>query len=265
MRPLLALALVAVVATPLSAQRRSDQARISLGVGVGYNGGASMWQVRDQPVNALGTPGNADSVDLLRRARPNIGITFLGAYYPNDRLGFTGEIHLIGLGHEDRCFMRTAPAQTDNNEICTNINGREVRGSATGLTVGAMVRPFPWSAVQPYVRANVGMFTDQHSATEVTATYVEGGGEEVSYTIYRDRDQTTIRPMFALAGGMTAFVGRSYQLRMEVKDNIVPLEEVLGPEPSINAIPESRFRYEHVVSFYIVLEVVLEKRRGRRY
>jgi hypothetical protein len=262
MRPLLALAFMAAVTAPLSAQQRSDQARLSFGVGVGYNGGADLWEVRGQPVNAIGT---ADTVDLLRRARPSIGVTFLGAYYPNDRIGFTGEIHLIGLGHEDRCFMRTAPAQSDNDEICTNINGREVRGSATGLTVGAMVRPFPWTAVQPYLRANVGAFADQHSGTEMSGIYTNADPQEVTYNIYRDTDATSIRPMFALASGVTAFVGRSYQIRMEVKDNIVPLEEVLGPEPSSNAIPESRYRYEHVVSFYMVLEVVLEKRRGRRY
>jgi hypothetical protein len=262
MRPLLVLALVAAVATPLSAQRRSDQARLSFGVGFGYNGGTKLWEVRDQALNANGT---ADTVDLLRRARPSIGITFLGAYYPNDRIGFTGEIHLVGLGQEDRCFMRSAPAESFNDQVCDNINGRETRGSATALTVGAMVRPFPWSAVQPYVRANVGVFADQHSATQVVGTYINANPEEVSYTIYRDTDATSIRPMIALAGGMTAFVGRSYQLRVEVKDNIVPLEEVVGPAPSQNAIPDSRYRFKHVGSFTVALEVVLEKRRGRRY
>ncbi len=260
MRLLLALALVAVVAAPLSAQQRSDQARLSFGVGVGYTGGTTLWNVPFQP---MVIDGNVDTVDLTRRARPSISITFLGAYYPNARIGFTAEAHLVGLGHEDRCFVRSTPAYTFNQEVCTNINGRQTRGSASALTVGAMVRPLPWAALQPYLRANVGFFADQQSGSQMLATYFSG--EEITYIFYNDNDATTMRLMAALAGGATAFIGRSYQVRFEVKDNIVPLEEVTGPTGGPNTTPDSRVVYRHVPSFTIALEVVLEKRRGRRY
>jgi hypothetical protein len=260
MRPLIVLALVAAVTAPLSAQERRDQARLSFGIGMGYNDGTTLWNVPFQPIVIN---GNADTVDLTRRARPSIGITFLGAYYPNATIGFTAEAHLIGLGHEDRCFVRSAPAYTFNEQICTEINGQETRGSSSALTVGAMVRPFPWAAVQPYLRANVGFFANQQSATQMLATYFEG--EEITYIIYRDTEAATMRPMAALAAGATAFVGRSYQVRFEVKDNVVPLEEITGPEGGPNATPESRVVYRHVPSFSVALEVVLEKRRGRRY
>jgi hypothetical protein len=260
MRSLLALALVAVLAAPLSAQQRSDQARLSFGVGIGYNGGTTLWNVPFQPMSI---DGNVDTVDLTRRARPTLGITFLGTYYPNARVGFTAEAHLVGLGHEDRCFVRSTPAYTYNQEICTNINGRQTRGSSSALTVGAMVRPFPWASLQPYLRANVGFLADQQSGTQMLATYFNA--EEITYIFYRDNDATAMRPMAALAAGATAFIGRSYQVRLEVKDNIVPLEEVTGPQPGPNALADSRVVYRHVPSFSVALEVVLEKRRGRRY
>jgi hypothetical protein len=70
----------------------------------------------------------------------------------------------------------------------------------------------------------------------------------------------------ALAGGMTAFVGRSYQLRFEVKDNVVSLEHVTGTvPPGVLAEPSSVRKLHHVFSLTIGLEVVLEKKRGRRY
>lgn len=260
MRPLLALALVAAVATPLSAQQRSDQSRLSFGVGLGYNGGTTLWNIPFQPMQI---DGNVDTVDLTRRARPTIGITFLGAYYPNSTIGFTAEAHLVGLGHEDRCFIRSTPAYARNQEVCTNINGRQTRGSSSALTVGAMVRPFPWAALQPYLRANVGFLAEQQSGTRMLTTYFDGG--EVTYIFYVDNDVTSMRPMAALAGGATAFVGRSYQVRLELKDNIVPLEEVTGATGGPNTVPDSRVVYRHVPSFSVALEVVLEKRRGRRY
>lgn len=260
MRPLFALALVAVLAAPLSAQRRSDQTRLAVGVGLGYNGGTTLWNIPFQPMTI---DGNADTVDLTRRARPTIGLTFLGTYYPNSTIGFTAEAHLVGLGHEDRCFIRSTPAYARNQEVCTNINGRQTRGSSSALTLGAMVRPFPWASFQPYVRANVGFLADQQSGTQMLGTYFEG--EDVTYIFYVDDDATSMRPMAALAAGATAFVGRSYQVRFEVKDNIVPLEEVTGPTGGPNTTPASRVVYKHVPSFSVALEVVLEKRRGRRY
>jgi hypothetical protein len=260
MRRLLALALVAAVATPLSAQQRSDQSRLSFGVGLGYNGGTTLWNIPFQP---MVINGNVDTVDLKRRARPTLGITFLGTYYPNATIGFTAEAHLVGLGHEDRCFIRSTPAYVYNEEVCTNINGRQTRGSSSALTVGAIVRPLPWASLQPYLRANVGFLADQQSGTQMLAEYFEG--EDVTYIFYVDNDATTMRPMGALAAGATAFVGRSYQVRLELKDNIVPLEEITGPTGGPNTTPDSRVVYKHVPSFSIALEVVLEKRRGRRY
>ncbi|HSN15521.1 MAG TPA: hypothetical protein VLT61_12885, partial [Anaeromyxobacteraceae bacterium] len=96
-RLLLTSTAIVLLAGGLAAQGRSDQSRLSFGVGIGYNGGSDLWSVRNQTIfGQFGT----DSADLSRIIRPTIGISFLGVYYPNSRLGFTGEVHLIGLGYE---------------------------------------------------------------------------------------------------------------------------------------------------------------------
>ena len=60
-------------------------------------------------------------------------------------------------------------------------------------------------------------------------------------------------------------MGRSYQLRLESKDNIVSLEHVTGTVPSTPAEPTSERKIHHIFSLTLGLGVVLEKKRGRRY
>jgi hypothetical protein len=87
----------------------------------------------------------------------------------------------------------------------------------------------------------------------------------VDVYVFQDDHPASVSPTGALAAGITAFVGRSYQLRFEVKDNMVSLEHVTGTVPFTPAVPTSERKLHHVFSMTLGLEVVLEKKRGRRY
>ena len=259
------LALLLLLAAPrLLAQARSDQSRLSFGIGVGYNGGSDLWSVRDQQIfGAFGT----DTADVSRIIRPTIGITFLGVYYPNDRWGMSGEVHLIGLGYEDRCHLKTVSGDGDNPVICTALNGKQSPGTAVAATVGGIYRPFPWTGMQPYVRANAGLVLSEQSAIRMTAVYVSPSdtSQARDYPLYTDGHPTSISPTLALAIGATGFVGRSYQIRTELKDNLVILKEVRGTTAYEAREPAWQQRVHHILTLNIGMEVVLEKRRGRRY
>ena len=259
---LLALVTTTALAGPAAAQRRGDQARLSFGIGIGYNGDARMWRVDGQE---LFDNFARDTATVTRDVRPTIGIAFIGAYYPDDHWGFTGEAHLIGLGFEDGCTLRSNSGSSRNQQICTNVNGNESRGTTVSATVGGMYRPFPWTEIQPYVRGNLGLLVSQLSAVRMKGTFVNSDSQEVDYYIFQDEHPASISPTVALAAGMTAFVSRSYQLRFEVKDNIVSLEHVTSTVPFPTQEPTSERRIHHVFSMTIGLEVVLEKKRGRRY
>lgn len=266
LRALLAsLALVGLLAVPrLAAQARSDQSRLSFGIGVGYNGGSDLWSVRDQQIFGAFA---IDTADVARIIRPTIGITFLGVYYPNARFGMSGEVHLIGLGYEDRCHLKTASGDGDNPVICTALNGKQSPGTAVAATVGGIFRPFPWTGMQPYVRANAGLVLSEQSAIRMTAIYVSptDTSQVREYPLYTDDHPTSISPTLALAVGATGFVGRSYQIRTELKDNLVILKEAQGPVVYEAREPAWRQKVHHIFTLNIGMEVVLEKRRGRRY
>ena len=263
----LALALLVLLAAPrLVAQARSDQARLSLGIGIGYNGGSDLWSVRDQPIfGAFGT----DTADIARIIRPTIGITFLGVYYPNDRVGMSGELHLIGLGYEDHCHLKTSSGDADVPIICTVLNGQQSPGTAVAATVGGIVRPFPWSGLQPYLRANVGLVLSEQSAVRMTAPYFSANDTNHTtpreYPVYTDPHPASISPTMGIALGATGFVGRSYQIRTELKDNLVILKEVQGTVAYEAREPAWKQTVHHIITLNIGMEVVLQKRRGRRY
>lgn len=246
-----------------AAQRRSDQARLSVGMGIGYNGQTSLWRVDGQE---LLDNFARDTVTVSRDVRSTIGLAFTAVYYPNDHWGISGEAHLIGIGYADGCTLRSNSGSVRNQEVCTAIQGQESPGTAVAATIGGIYRPFAWSEFQPYLRLNAGLLISQQSAIRMRATVLSDTGQLVDVYVFQDPHPASIYPTMALGGGMTAFVSRSYQVRFEMKDNLVSLAHVTGTVPPASlATPTSERKLHHILSLTIGMEVVLEKKRGRRY
>ncbi|MEO6066498.1 MAG: hypothetical protein ABJB33_04920 [Gemmatimonadota bacterium] len=262
-RPLCSsLLLLLSLASPAAAQRRGDQARLSFGIGLGYNGATDIWHVDAQElIDNLAR----DTASIFRNVRPTIGITFIGVYYPDPHWGLTGEAHLIGLGYSDGCMLRSSSGSSQNQQVCTSINGNDSPGTAVAMTVGGIYRPFAWTDIQPYLRANIGLLVSQQSAIRMKGTFTRPDSQGVDYYVYQDKHPASVAPAAGLAAGITAFVGRSYQMRFEVKDNLVSLEHVLAAVSFPSAEPRSERRLHHVFSMTVAVEVVLERKRGRRY
>lgn len=260
----LTVVLLLAVAGAARAQARADQARLSFGVSFGYNGGTDVWSVKGQQ---LFDNFATDTADFTRRVRPTLGLAFVGTYFPNDRLGFAAEAHLISLAFEDGCTLRSNSGSFRNAAVCIDVNGRNSPGTTVAGTVGVLYRPFPWTALQPYGRVNLGAVVSQVSAVRMRATIPTDPGDSsyVDYYVFQDNHPASVAPTAALAAGVTAFVGRSYQMRFEMKDNLVSIERVTGTAPTTPAEPTSDRKLRHVFSMMIGLEVVLEKKRGRRY
>ena len=257
------LTCILTLAGSAAAQRRADQARLSFGIGFGYNGQTSMWKIDGQE---LLDNFSRDTVTVTRDVRSTIGIAFVGVYYPNNHWGISGEAHLIGLGFVDGCTLRSNSGSLRNQEVCTTLQGQESPGTTVAATVGGIYRPFPWAEVQPYLRVNAGLLVSQQSAIRMRATIVNDSGQLVDVYVFQDPHPASITPTMAIGGGMTAFVSRSYQVRFEMKDNIVSLEHVTGTvPPALLATPTSERKLHHVFTLTIGMEVVLEKKRGRRY
>ena len=264
LRRIALLGIILGAAPSLHGQVASDRARLSVGVGLGFIGGSDLWSLPNQPIIDGG--GLHDSVTVGRQITSQLGLGLEGTYFPNDHWGWAGEVQFLGLHYEDSCRMQTARSQ-EAQSICTNLQGRGHDGTAVALNVGGIFRPFPQAATSPYLRANAGLSISLNSSIRMIGTWVDSAQQEEDYYVLGDPSPREVTPTISLGAGFTAFVGRGSQIRLEARDNIVYLEHPLAPQPFSDptASPPQGLRPTHLFSLALSYEIVLEKRRGRRY
>lgn len=259
------------LATPALAQKTEDEARLVFTMGLAYTGGSDLWSVEDQPIN---TPGvGFDEVNLARSINGSLGALFSGMYFPKPSLGFTGEVFFMGVGLEDQCQVVTATPNPRTVEVCDDIDGASKSSSAVLLSVGAVLRAGSNQVVSPYVRANVGLLVSNLSpiltSGEVVVIDTLPNGEITSellqVVIYDDASSTRVTPGFVFGAGFTTVLGKGWQLRTEVRDNLVQIATVAGPTSPGDDSPEIVNQWKNLFSIVIGADVVLEKKRGRRY
>jgi hypothetical protein len=258
---LLVLAVQALAPSPLAAQRTRDQARLVFTVMPGYVLGNDLWRVRSQPVeNFIGV---ADTFDISRDIQPTLGVVFSGAYFKGAHFGITGEAFLLGLGFADTCSHTYATGDSRNAAFCSNLNGREKAASAVVLNAGAIYRINSQRVISPYLRANAGVVVSNQSSIRTIATD-ERELPPVDLVIFDDPKSTRFSPAIGLGLGFTASLGPGYALRWEVRDNIAGVQRLEGRTTG-GGVPEHKMALRHLPSMMIGLDVVLERRAGRRY
>ncbi|MBA3658432.1 MAG: hypothetical protein H0W67_02425 [Gemmatimonadales bacterium] len=250
---------------PLLAQATGDRAQLVFTVSAGYVGGRSLWAVNPQPIS-FGPP--ADTLALMRDIRGTLTVGFGGNYFPGEHLGITAEATLLGLGFADQCRQQFSSGSGAVRLACLDIQGQEKRASAIVASVGAIYRIRSRSWVSPYARANAGFVFSNQSSIRTIGRFPSDSGN-VDLIIYDDDHDTRIAPAFALGVGFTVPVARGYQIRWEVRDNITGVQQVTGPAvgsgqgPGI--IPPHQLVFKHLLGISVGFDVVLERRRGRRY
>jgi hypothetical protein len=252
-----------MVAAPSSAtaQKTKDQARLIFTISGGAVVGQDLWSINAQPVQFI-TP--ADTMALSRRIRSSIMIGFSGTYFRGEHLGLAIEALLVGLGFEDGCRMVFSSGSADVATACTSIQGATKSASAVALSGSPILRINSQRLISPYVRANLGLvFSNQSSIRTIGRFPTPEGFSEL--VIYDDSHDSRVEPMLGLGAGFTAQVGRGYQIRWEVRDNIVGVQRVTGPTPQARVEPPHEVDYKHLFSLTIGFDVVLERRPGRRY
>lgn len=243
------------------AQATADQARLIFTVSAGAVAGKHLWSVGPQAVQFTDP---VDTFALGRRITSNLAVGFGGAYFPGEALGVTIEGFLVGLGFEDSCRHLFSSGAGSVAEACESIQGGSKAATAVVLSGGTMFRVNSRKPFSPYARLNAGLVFSNQSAVRTIGQYSSARGP-VDLIIYEDDHSSRVNPAFALGAGFTAVVGRGYQLRWEIRDNIVGVQRVLGPTPFAGAIPPHKQAFKHLFSLTIGFDVVLERRRGRRY
>ena len=260
-RALIALPIALMVAAPAaSAQASNDESRLVVGILGGWIGGSELWSTT-QPVFAIGN--RTDQFLLVRDMRANITMLGQMTYFPSPGFGWTGEISYIGLGTRDGCRLQVDNGDEFNQAACAAIDTRDRAASAVTASAGIVLRASSRGDLQPYLRANVGVALVPRSTTTMTAFF--GEDDEFALVIYEEDDSRAAKPLGALSFGLATSPRAGYQLRLEARATAVQLQVVTGPAPSGSLTPERGSKWTILPSVAVGLDIVLEKRRGRRY
>jgi hypothetical protein len=261
----------APLVAPLAAQATRDQARLLLNVSAGYVWGRSLWSVPNQPLyDDASSSVFIDTLRIGRNIRPSLTLGFQGIYYRGDHFGITGEGYLLGIGFDASCARVVPTASIRNQAVCSSLDQSEVSSSAVALSVGIIYRVASRQTISPFGRLSVGATIANQSSFRTVGSFPSSGGgglvgEPVEVTIYPDEAATRVTPTATLAAGFTAVLSPGYQLRYEVRDNIVGVRAVDGPTAVDGVAPQTSLKYKHLIGMTIGFDVVLERRRGRRY
>jgi hypothetical protein len=254
------LSLAALAPLPAHGQASNDEARLTVGVVGGWIGGTALWSV-NQPVFAIG--GRVDEFLLVRDLRGNIAVGGQLTYFPSPRFGWTGEISYTGLGTRDGCRLVVDNGDQFNRDACNAIDGRDRAASAVSAMGGAVYRLGSRTDLQPYIRGNVGLSLVPRSTTAMIAFF--GADDDVALPIYFENESRTAKPTAALSIGIATAPSSGYQFRFEVRGTAVQLDVVDRPVAAGVQDPSVRSKWVILPSLSLGLDVVLEKRRGRRY
>ncbi len=259
-RVLIVCASLLVLAPPVAAQREADQATLVFALAGAFSGSADVWSVQDQPVFL----GDAlpDRFDLGRRRTSGLGFFVAGVYFPRPSLGISGEAFFIGGGLEDSCRLTfQAPESMGSATLCNDIDGSSSSATTVMVSAGPVLRFNTRKTIKPYIRLNAGIIIGGRSTIEMS-----GMVSPTFFTVmYDDPDRRDISGALAGAIGMTANLGSGYQLRWEFRDNYIGFDRITGPTRRDGVAPDRELKYRHVWSFVLGVDIVLERRRGRRY
>ncbi len=252
-----------LVAAPLAAQREHDQARLFIGAGLLHvSGGGAVWQVGQQPLlDAAGT----DTARLARNLTSALGITIHGAYFPSANYGFAAELVVTRMGTADDCTL-TSRAGTDYAaDLCGSLQNNEGGASTAIVAGGVMLRPDWRGGVQPYLRGMGGFAIMQESFVATDGQVRAGGGEYAAASVYHDENVTTTSPYLTVGLGLATPLGPGWQGRVEVRDSWLRLTGVDHATARQGVQPKVMTRGHHLLMFMVSIDVVLERKRGRRY
>lgn len=255
-----ALALAATAPAAATSQATNDESRLVVGILGGWIGGGHLWDVVQPSYTAL---AEIDEFDLGRNLRSNITMAGQVTYFPTPGFGWTGELTFLGLGAKDRCSLRVNHNDNINNLACATIHEANRSASAVAASAGVVLRPWSRAQVQPYLRANAGLALVPRSHTTMAAFF--GDDDVYAVIIYDENGSRAIKPMGALSFGLATAPRSGYQLRLEARASAVQLQVVDGPTPLGVTEPTIRSQWKVLPSISAGLDIVLEKRRGRRY
>lgn len=235
--------------------------------------GHSLWAVNRQPLCVTdpqsGTCASGSPYDTVRIARTvgsGISAGLSVAYYPGGaHLGYYGDVSFVGLSLEDGCtglYFTAGPGST-NDILCQTITGNAVNMGAVAFTAGLTMRASAFGITTPFFRAGAGVLSFSQSTLDMSALVINNGLPEL-LSVVVDNSPNHLSPVITFGAGVRMAASPGYGVRLEIADLIARFQRLEGPVNTLGQGPVGS-RYYHHLTAYIGLDIVLEKKRGRRY
>jgi hypothetical protein len=244
------------------AQATGDRSSLIFTISLGAVTGSRLWSISPQPVQFTSP---TDTFALGRRIRSTLAVGFGGTYFPGENIGFAVEGFLIGLGFENSCRHLFSSGASATIQACQSIQGKEGAATSVILSAGTIFRLNSRKLISPYGRVNAGLALSNQSSLRTTGQFMNSSGQVTDLFIYVDDHNSRVDPALALGVGFTAAVAKGYNLRWEIRDNITGIQRVTSSIPVAGVVPPHERVFKHLFSMTVGFDVVLERRRGRRY
>jgi len=263
-----AIAALALITTSSSAQTNSEP-RLIFSIFGGVAKGPNLYNIPHQPLLLVFAP-EYDTLALSRRATtaPMVGVN--ATVYRSSGFGVVAEAAYIGIRLDDDCTMvyERTDIQRRNYQVCTDIARRTGTVSKVAFSLGGAYRMASRSAVSPYVRLQGGVSIQSSSLVETVGTYNEVTSDNlvvpVNRVVIEDPGDISVHPVFAGAVGVSFALGPGYQLRAEIRDHLMRFQRPSGPADDQGQVAIEGF-WGHVPALVFGFDIVLERKRGRRY
>ena len=259
---LLFLATAPLVApTSVAAQKQGDQSRLVFTVSAGYAFGRDLWAVGSQPVFL----GGLDLYQLDRNLNGTWTAELGATYFKGPNLGFTFDIGFIDIATEDSCTLLSNSGSIDNAAVCGSINGAKESALSTAISAGVILRAASRAAISPYLRVQGGVMLVSRSTIALTGNYINAELEPVYVPIYPTEGSSSVSAQFVVGAGVTIPIAKAYHARIEGRATTFGLPVVTGPTDFQGIVAPSEVKYLTQFSILIGIDLVLEKKHGRRY
>jgi len=261
----------ATVLFPMQARAQSGgEPNLVFSITAGYTNGGRLWTLDKQ---AIAAPfGQFDTLVLARRLRPGFSAVLAGTLFSSSHVGIGLEVGLFALGSESRCAAVDsfrADAQRLNEQTCGSIQGRHVPTSMVAFQAGLTYQLGDRGRAQPYVRAGGGVAILGNSFIQTaglvsTSPNCQTGCPRLVLDAAERKEFVWAA---TLAAGVALPMGPGYRFRAELRDAITSLPVVTGPADPVSTsrVAATGTSLRHVPSLTFGIDVVLERRRTRRY
>ena len=260
--------LIGLAAAAAAQSRDEPQLVFSIGAGM-VAGSGELWSLPAQGV-AVGGGTGIDTMGLARRLRPGPVATLSATYHRFRHLGFAAEVGYFGVATEQRCTPPANGYKTDaenkNAQACSRGNGAHVQTSMVGFQVGLSYRVATTARLMPYARASagIGFLANSFIRTEGAIT-CSAAGDVCQWPLIEGETTPERAVIGTLAVGASVAISTGYRFRFEVRDLLASLPVPSAPANPANGLAPVGSSLRHIPVFEAGLDVVLERRRGRRY